>query len=214
MPQKPIVYDAPTPEPRATSVEAIQAEILERLIYSVGKDPIVAGPHDWLRATILAVRDRVMDRWMESSRETWRTSHKRVYYLSLEFLIGRLMRDAISNVGLMEPIQQALKNLNVDMGDLLNLEPDAALGNGGLGRLAACFLESMSSVKIPAYGYGIRYVHGLFRQEMSEGWQVELPEDWLAHGNPWEFERRESAYEVGFGGHVEPVTDPDGTVRQ
>ena len=214
MPQKPIVYDAPTPEPRASNVEAIQAEILERLIYSVGKDPIVARPHDWLRATILTVRDRIMDRWMESSRETWRTSNKRVYYLSLEFLIGRLMRDAMSNVGLMEPVQEALKNLNVDLGDLLNLEPDAALGNGGLGRLAACFLESMSSVKIPAYGYGIRYVHGLFRQEMSEGWQVELPEDWLAHGNPWEFERRESAYEVGFGGHVEPVTDPDGSVRQ
>ena len=214
MPQKPIVYDAPTPEPRASNVEAIQAEILERLIYSVGKDPIVARPHDWLRATILTVRDRIMDRWMESSRETWRTSNKRVYYLSLEFLIGRLMRDAMSNVGLMEPVQEALKNLNVELGDLLNLEPDAALGNGGLGRLAACFLESMSSVKIPAYGYGIRYVHGLFRQEMSEGWQVELPEDWLAHGNPWEFERRESAYEVGFGGHVEPVTDPDGSVRQ
>ena len=214
MPQQPIVYDAPTPEPRASTVEAIQAEILERLIYSVGKDPIVARPHDWLRATILAVRDRIMDRWMESSRETWRTSHKRVYYLSLEFLIGRLMRDAMSNVGLMEPVRQALKNLNVDLGDLINMEPDAALGNGGLGRLAACFLESMSSVNIPAYGYGIRYVHGLFRQEMSEGWQVELPEEWLAHGNPWEFERRESAYEVGFGGHVEPVTDPDGEVRQ
>ena len=214
MPQQPIVYDAPTPEPRASTVEAIQAEILERLIYSVGKDPIVARPHDWLAATILAVRDRVMDRWMESSRETWRTSHKRVYYLSLEFLIGRLMRDAMSNVGLIEPVRDALRNLNVDLGDLINLEPDAALGNGGLGRLAACFLESMSSVKIPAYGYGIRYVHGLFRQEMSEGWQVELPEEWLAHGNPWEFERRESAYEIGFGGHVEPVIDPDGTERQ
>ena len=214
MPQQPIVFDAPTPEPRATTVEAIQAEILERLIYSVGKDPIVARPHDWLAATILTVRDRVMDRWMESSRETWRTSQKRVYYLSLEFLIGRLMRDAMSNVGLIEPVRDALKNLNVDLGELINLEPDAALGNGGLGRLAACFLESMSSIKIPAYGYGIRYVHGLFRQEMSEGWQVELPEEWLAHGNPWEFERRESAYEVGFGGHVEPVTDPDGTVRQ
>ncbi|MET3898517.1 starch phosphorylase [Devosia sp. UYZn731] len=214
MPQQPIVYDAPTPEPRATTVEAIQAEILERLIYSVGKDPIVARPHDWLAATILTVRDRVMDRWMESSRETWRTSQKRVYYLSLEFLIGRLMRDAMSNVGLIEPVRDALKNLNVDLGDLINLEPDAALGNGGLGRLAACFLESMSTLKIPAYGYGIRYVHGLFRQEMSEGWQVELPEEWLAHGNPWEFERRESAYEVGFGGHVEPVTDPDGTIRQ
>ena len=214
MPQQPIVYDALTPEPRETSVEAIQAEILSRLIYSVGKDPIVARPHDWLAATIMAVRDRVMDRWMESSRQTWRTSHKRVYYLSLEFLIGRLMRDAMSNVGLMEPVREALKNLKVDLGDLIDLEPDAALGNGGLGRLAACFLESMSSVQIPAYGYGIRYVHGLFRQEMSEGWQVELPEDWLAHGNPWEFERRESAYEVGFGGHVEPVTDADGEVRQ
>ncbi|WP_323013930.1 glycogen/starch/alpha-glucan phosphorylase [Devosia sp.] len=214
MPQQSIVYDAPTPEPRPVTVEAIQNEILGRLIYSVGKDPIVARPHDWLEATILTVRDHVMERWMESSRATWRTSNKRVYYLSLEFLIGRLLRDAMSNVGLMEPVRDALKNLNVDLGDLINMEPDAALGNGGLGRLAACFLESMSTLKIPAYGYGIRYAHGLFRQEMSEGWQVELPEDWLAHGNPWEFERRESAYEIGFGGHVEPVTDPDGTMRQ
>ncbi|KKB12813.1 maltodextrin phosphorylase [Devosia geojensis] len=214
MPQKPIVYDAPTPEPRAITVEALQAEILEKLTYSIGKDPIVARRHDWLAATIYAVRDRIMDRWMESSRETWRTSNKRVYYLSLEFLIGRLMRDAMSNVGLMEPVREALKNLKVDLDDLLDLEPDAALGNGGLGRLAACFMESMSTLQIPAYGYGIRYAHGLFRQEMSEGWQVELPEEWLAHGNPWEFERRESAYEIGFGGHVEPVTDPDGTARQ
>jgi starch phosphorylase len=211
--QKPIVYDAPRPEPRALTAEALQSEILEKLTYSVGKDPIVARPHDWLKATILAVRDRVIDQWMESSRQTWRTSHKRVYYLSLEFLIGRLMRDAMSNIGLMEPVRDALTRLGVDLGDLITLEPDAALGNGGLGRLAACFLESMSSIGIPAYGYGIRYAHGLFRQEMSEGWQVELPEDWLAHGNPWEFERRESAYEIGFGGHVEPITEPDGSVR-
>ncbi|HEV7718910.1 MAG TPA: glycogen/starch/alpha-glucan phosphorylase [Arsenicitalea sp.] len=213
MPQQPIVFDAPTPQRRAHDAETLAAEILERLTYSVGKDPIVARPYDWLNATILAVRDRVIDKWMESSRDTWRASHKRVYYLSLEFLIGRLMRDAMSNIGLMEPVRDALKSLNVDLGDLIDLEPDAALGNGGLGRLAACFLESMSSLKLPAYGYGIRYVHGLFRQEMSEGWQVELPEEWLAHGNPWEFERRESAYEVGFGGSVEPVTLPDGSIR-
>ncbi len=213
MPQKPIVFDAPRPEPRARTTEALALEILEKLTYSVGKDPIVARPHDWLKATILAVRDRIIDDWMESTRQTWRTSQKRVYYLSLEFLIGRLMRDAMSNLQLMEPVRDALKSLNVDLGDLINLEPDAALGNGGLGRLAACFLESMSSIKIPAYGYGIRYVHGLFRQEMSEGWQVELPEEWLAHGNPWEFERRESAYEVGFGGYVEPIQEADGTVR-
>ncbi|HVX74031.1 MAG TPA: glycogen/starch/alpha-glucan phosphorylase [Devosia sp.] len=213
MPQKPIVLDAPTPEKRAVTAEAIQAEILEKLTYSVGKDAIVARPHDWLRATILAIRDRVIDLWMESSRKTWRTSEKRVYYLSLEFLIGRLMRDAMSNIGIMEPVRQALKNFNVDLGDLINLEPDAALGNGGLGRLAACFMDSMSTLKIPAYGYGIRYANGMFRQEMSEGWQVELPEDWLAHGNPWEFERRESTYEIGFGGQVVPIQEPDGTTR-
>jgi len=211
--QQPIVLDAPKPSPRARTPEALQAQILERLAYSVGKDPIVARPHDWLKATIMTVRMHIIDQWMESSRETWRTSGKRVYYLSLEFLIGRLMRDAMNNLELIEPVREALKRLGVDLGDLAVLEPDAALGNGGLGRLAACFLESMSTVDIPAYGYGIRYAHGLFRQEMSEGWQVELPEEWLAHGNPWEFERRESAYEIGFGGHVEPIQEPDGSTR-
>src|SRR5690606_13436659 len=214
MPQKPIVFDAPKPQPRASDVESLRNEILEKLTYSVGKDPIVARNNDWLTATILTVRDRVIDQWMESSRDTWRTSKKRVYYLSLEFLIGRLMRDAISNLEMMGPVREALASFNVDLDDLIEREPDAALGNGGLGRLAACFLESMSTVKVPAYGYGIRYVHGLFRQEMSDGWQVELPENWLAHGNSWEFERRESSYEIGFGGSVEPIQQPDGTVRQ
>jgi glycogen phosphorylase len=214
MPQKPIVFDAPTPQPRANDAESLKSEILEKLTYAVGKDPIVARDTDWLVATILAVRDRIIDNWMESTRDTWRTSKKRVYYLSLEFLIGRLMRDAVSNLGLMEPVREALRGFNVDFDQLIELEPDAALGNGGLGRLAACFLESMSTIKVPAYGYGIRYAHGLFRQEMSDGWQVELPEDWLAHGNPWEFERRESSYEIGFGGHVEARSQPDGTVRQ
>jgi starch phosphorylase len=211
MAQTPIVYDAPTPEPRALTALSLRTEILEKLTYTVGKDPIVARPYDWLTATIYAIRDRVIDHWMESTRATWRQSKKRVYYLSLEFLIGRLMRDAVTNIGLMEQVREALASLKVDIDDLIELEPDAALGNGGLGRLAACFLESMSTTQIPAYGYGIRYAHGLFRQELSEGWQVELPEEWLAHGNPWEFERRESAYEIGFGGHVEAKQGPDGT---
>lgn len=214
MPQKPIVYDAPTPQPRAIDPETLRNEILEKLTYAVGKDPIVARNTDWLTATILTVRDRIIDQWMESSRDTWRTSQKRVYYLSLEFLIGRLLRDAISNLEMMTPVREALASFNVDLDELIEREPDAALGNGGLGRLAACFLESMSTIKVPAYGYGIRYVHGLFRQEMSDGWQVELPENWLAHGNSWEFERRESSYEIGFGGSVEPVQQPDGSVRQ
>lgn len=130
------------------------------------------------------VRDRIIDRWMASTREVYATGAKRVYYLSLEFLIGRLMRDAVSNLGLMEEVRDALASLGVDVNVIAGTEPDAALGNGGLGRLAACFMESMATVDVPAYGYGIRYVHGLFRQQLADGWQVELPENWLAHGNP------------------------------
>ncbi len=185
------------------------AKIVEKLTYSIGKDTFAAKPHDYLTATILALRDRIIDRWMQSTREVYQTGGKRVYYLSLEFLIGRLMRDALANMGLMEEVSEALKSLNVDIDLIASLEPDAALGNGGLGRLAACFMESMASVNIPAYGYGIRYQHGLFRQEIQDGWQAELPETWLAHGNPWEFERRESNYEVGFGGTVETVDADD-----
>ena len=190
------------PAPRGTDAETIRAEILEKLAYSIGKDPAVAKRHDWLNATVLALRDRIIDRWMESTKRAYQTKAKRVYYLSLEFLIGRLLRDAMSNLQLTEAFQQALQALNVDLDLIAALEPDAALGNGGLGRLAACFMESMASLDIPAYGYGIRYNHGLFRQKIVDGWQVELPEDWLENGNPWEFPRREAAYEIGFGGHV------------
>nr|WP_323055216.1 glycogen/starch/alpha-glucan phosphorylase [Agrobacterium fabrum] len=197
--------DLPRPAPRSSNPEIMAAEIIERLTYRIGKDVKVAKPHDWLTATILVVRDRIIDKWMASTRKAYADNSKRVYYLSLEFLIGRLMRDAISNIGLMHEIRDALSSLGVDLDVIAGLEPDAALGNGGLGRLAACFMESMATVDIPAYGYGIRYVHGLFRQQMADGWQVELPETWLAHGNPWEFERRESSYEIGFGGSVETI---------
>ncbi|HEX2147400.1 MAG TPA: glycogen/starch/alpha-glucan phosphorylase [Pseudorhizobium sp.] len=197
--------DIPQPQPRSSQPEILAEEIIERLTYRIGKDAKVAKPHDWLTASILVVRDRIIDRWMESTRRAYSSGDKRVYYLSLEFLIGRLLRDAVSNLGVIEELKQALASLGVDINVIIGLEPDAALGNGGLGRLAACFMESMATVDIPAYGYGIRYVHGLFRQQMAEGWQVELPETWLAHGNPWEFERRESSYEIGFGGSVETI---------
>ena len=188
---------------RPVDAVAISAEILEKLTHSVGKDPIVAKNHDWLAATILTLRDRIIDRWMVTTRETYRAEKKRVYYLSLEFLIGRLLRDCLSNLGLLEPFRAALEQLDVKLDAIAELEPDAALGNGGLGRLAACFMESMATVGIPAYGYGIRYDYGLFRQKIIDGWQVELPEDWLANGDPWEFARREAAYEIGFGGAVQ-----------
>ncbi|HTN98032.1 MAG TPA: glycogen/starch/alpha-glucan phosphorylase [Nordella sp.] len=205
--------DAPKPAPRRTDAATLRAEILEKLAYTVGKDPLVARNHDWLAATIHAVRDRVIDHWMNSTRDAYAKSAKRVYYLSLEFLIGRLLRDAMSNLGLVEAVTQALKSLDVDLDLIETLEADAALGNGGLGRLAACFMESMASVGIPAYGYGIRYQHGLFKQQIKNGQQIELPEDWLAHGNPWEFERQEAAYDIGFGGTVETVEQDDNSLK-
>jgi starch phosphorylase len=184
------------------------ARIMDALVYRVGKDARAARPHDWLSAVILCVRDRVIDSWMASTKTAHAAGAKRVYYLSLEFLIGRLLRDALSNLGVMEEMQSALASLGVELDVIEVLEPDAALGNGGLGRLAACFMESLASLNLPAYGYGIRYVNGMFRQRIDDGWQVELPETWLTHGNPWEFERRESAYRVSFGGEV--ATDDSG----
>jgi starch phosphorylase len=202
------------PAPRASDAAAIRAEILEKLAYAIGKDPIVAKDFDWLNATILALRDRIIDHWMNSTRAAYRAQAKRVYYLSLEFLIGRLLRDALSNLELTKPFQEALNGLGVKLDLVEMLEPDAALGNGGLGRLAACYMESMASLDIPAYGYGIRYEHGLFRQQIADGWQVELPENWLDHGDSWEFPRWEAAYEVGFGGTVALETMPDGKQRR
>jgi len=191
------------PTPKSSDPALLATDIVNRLTYRIGKDATVATQDDWLTAVILVVRDRVVTKWMESTRDTYRREGKRVYYLSLEFLIGRLMRDAMTNLELVDELQQALDDLGVDLDVIRQLEPDAALGNGGLGRLAACFMESMASVDIPAYGYGIRYQNGMFRQEISDGWQVELPETWLEHGNPWEFGRRESAYDIGFGGSIE-----------
>ena len=194
--------------------KTLAEEVLLSLKYRVGKDTTVATPYDWLTASIKVVRDRVVDHWMQATKEAYDQQEKRVYYLSLEFLIGRLMRDAFSNLGLMENMREALASLGVDLDLIAGLEPDAALGNGGLGRLAACFMESMATVDIPAHGYGIRYANGMFRQEIHDGWQVELPETWLDHGNPWEFERRERSFEVGFGGSVDSITSKDGRLER
>lgn len=181
--------------------------LLEILRHRTGKDKRAAKPHDWYTTAVFGLRDKVIDRWIESTQRTYAEAGKRVYYLSLEFLIGRLLRDALSNMGITRVMEHALRDLGVDLAQLEELEPDAALGNGGLGRLAACFMESLASLDIPAYGYGIRYVNGMFRQRIDDGWQIELPETWLAHGNPWEFERQESAYRIGFGGEVVPTGD-------
>ena len=184
-----------------------------KLTYEHGKRPEQANDRDWYQATVLAVRDRVVDVWMRSRAETRRRQKKRVYYLSIEFLIGRLLLDTLSNLRLVEPARRALASMGVDLDQLRRVEPDAALGNGGLGRLAACFMDSMAALGIPAYGYGIRYENGLFEQRIHDGWQQEYPEDWLAFGNPWEFARFGQQYSIGFGGMVEYLGGDQATAR-
>jgi starch phosphorylase len=194
-------------------IASIRRALIAKLTYAVGKDPTVAMDRDWFIATALVARDRMVDRWMPSTRETYAEGRKRVYYLSLEFLIGRLLMDSLSNLGLTDVMRSALAELGVDLDRLRQIEPDAALGNGGLGRLAACFLESMATLSISNYGYGIRYNHGMFRQVIRDGWQREYPENWLSFGNPWEFERPEVSHMIGFGGTVEEIAEADGKIH-
>ena len=136
---------------------------------------------------------------------------KRVYFLSIEFLVGKLLFDALINLRQLDTARDALHGLGVDLDQLRGLEPDAALGNGGLGRLAACCMDSAAVLALPACGYGIRYEHGLFMQQIRDGWQRELPERWLAFGNPWEFARFDTEYSVRFGGSVEYIGGAGGT---
>lgn len=199
--------------PATAEVSALRDLILRKLTYTLGKAAAEARDRDWFMATALAVRDHVVDRFLAQMRDRPAASGKTVYYLSLEFLIGRLLRENISNLGLTEELRAALAELGVTLDQARLAEPDAALGNGGLGRLAACFLESMSSLGIPAFGYGIRYDHGLFRQIIREGWQQEYPEDWLTFGNPWEFARPEIRHRIGFGGEVATENGHDGEPR-
>ncbi|POR54472.1 glycogen phosphorylase [Paraburkholderia eburnea] len=185
-----------------SSADALRRSISNRLMYGVGKDAVTARPQDWLHAAALAVRDRLVERWMVTTRRQYDQDVKRVYYLSMEFLIGRTFSNALLALGIYEPMKAALAGVGVDMEALVDLEPDAALGNGGLGRLAACFLDSMATLGIPGFGYGIRYDYGMFRQQIINGEQVEAPDYWLRSGNPWEFPRPEVQYPVRFGGRT------------
>jgi glycogen phosphorylase len=191
-----------TPTPPANDRASLRQAIADKLMYQVGKDPSAARPEDWLHAAAYAVRDRLVTRWMRTTHAQYDQDAKRVYYMSMEFLMGRAFDNAVLALDLRQDVQQALADLGADMDVLAALEPDAALGNGGLGRLAACFLDSMATLGIAGYGYGIRYDYGMFRQLIQEGRQVEVPDYWLTHGNPWEFARPEVVYRVQFGGRV------------
>ncbi len=190
--------------------KAIQRSVSNHLVYTIGKDPLTATDHDWMMAFSHVVRDRLIERWMETQRSYYIHDTKRVYYLSMEFLIGRTLLNSLLNMDIHNACSEALNKLGIELEQLRMLEHDAALGNGGLGRLAACFLDSMASLNIPGYGYGIRFEYGMFRQKIEDGQQVELPENWLTQGNPWEFPRPEVSYRIRFGGRVMEYQDQTG----
>lgn len=194
--------DRPGPARLPADAAELRAAMLHHLEFSQGKDLSHASLFDLRMALTLAIRDRVIAPWFAATRLAYAAQAKRVYYLSMEFLIGRLLEDAILNLGLTEIAAEAVAGLGSDLRTVLEDEPDAALGNGGLGRLAACFLDSLSTLGVPAYGYGIRYEHGLFRQSFIGGRQVEEAEDWLRQRHGWEFERPEASFRIGFGGRV------------
>jgi starch phosphorylase len=180
----------------------LKQALQEHLLFSTFKTSDAATPRDWYEAASYTVRDHVVERWVKTAESYYRDDPKRVYYLSLEFLIGRMLSNSALNLGISDELKEDLSALGRDLENVVEIENDAALGNGGLGRLAACFLDSMATMDIPAAGYGIRYEYGMFRQSIENGQQVENPDNWLRYGNIWEFQRPEATYTIKFYGHV------------
>jgi starch phosphorylase len=197
------VLRAPAPNEAA----AVLHSFTNHLLYSLAKDQYSATARDRFMSLALTVRDRLIERWIATQQRYYRRDAKRVYYLSAEFLMGRALANNLLNLGLYDTAREAMRMMGLEVSDLLEQEVDAGLGNGGLGRLAACFLDSMATLDIPGYGYGIRYEFGMFDQEIKEGWQIEKPDEWLRFGNPWEMPRPEYWVPVGFGGHTEEHSD-------
>ena len=197
------------PDPSAISddVDALKRSIIQHFSHTLGRDIDTASPHALYSAVALAVRDRLMNEWRTTRAETESADTRRTCYMSLEFLMGRSLSNAVHNLELSAPVKQALNQLGMDLEELQSFEHDAGLGNGGLGRLAACFLDSCATLSLPVTGYGLRYRYGMFRQEIQDGHQIEKPDNWLRDGHVWEIERPGHTCTVRFGGHVQPDTE-------
>lgn len=193
----PFLYNRPS-----LDVEGVKKAIVYKLIFLIGRSPKEASQRDWLNATLHAVRDLVTEGWITTARQSRAEETRRVYYLSMEFLIGRTLSNAMIAEGVYDVAEKALAELNVNLEEIIEKEVDPGLGNGGLGRLAACFMDSLATLAIPAMGYGIRYEYGMFRQKIENGQQVERPDDWLEKGAPWEFMRPSKRFSIDFGGHI------------
>lgn len=193
----PFLYDHPE-----VNVDSLKKTIVYKLIFLIGRSPKEASQRDWLNATLYAVRDFVTEGWITTARQARAEDARRVYYLSMEYLIGRTLSNAMIAEGLYDTAKEALSELNVNLEDIIEKEVDPGLGNGGLGRLAACFMDSIATLGLPGMGYGIRYEYGMFRQKIEDGQQVERPDAWLEKGAPWEFIRPSKRFTVHFGGSI------------
>ncbi|HMO11700.1 MAG TPA: glycogen/starch/alpha-glucan phosphorylase, partial [Actinotalea sp.] len=202
----------PTPTPDLT-VDAFTRAFLRELNFGQGVELAASSANDQYLALARAVRQYLIARWLETSHRQREAQAKSVAYLSAEFLLGRQLDNALLCTGLEEIATEALRALDIDIAELRDAEIEPGLGNGGLGRLAACFIDSLATMSVPSVGYGIRYEYGIFRQTFVDGHQVEQPDSWLELGSPWEFPHPEAAVTVGFGGGVEPYTDTDGEDR-
>ena len=191
---------------------SIKHDVVERLTYLVGKNPALATQRDWFNAAAYVVRDHMVDHWMKTTRNYYSNDVKRIYYFSLEFLMGRTLTNSLLNLNIDEPSKRALNAMGVELEEIRSMEYDAGLGNGGLGRLAACFMDSMATLNLPGFGYGIRYEYGMFMQTIEGGRQIEHPDNWLRYGNPWEFQRPEVLYPVNFNGRVVEFVDERGAI--
>ena len=195
---------------KANDVESLQEAFIDHLEFSLAKDKYSATQLDYFKALALTIRDRLFEKWIETQQSYYDQDAKRIYYISMEYMLGRTVDNALMNLGLWDEMKKALYELGLDMEELLAYQCDAGLGNGGLGRLAACFLDSMATIELPAYGYGIRYEYGIFSQKLLFGFQQEMPDSWLRFGNPWEIERPEFIFKVKFYGRINQYKDKNG----
>jgi glycogen phosphorylase len=214
LPQTPLdLASIPAPVRTGLTVDSLKQAIRDNLYYIQGKFPAVATDHDYYMALAYTVRDRLLNRWLDTAQTYLSQASRTVCYLSAEFLLGPHLGMNLLNLGIEPQVRQAVSELGLDLATLLDQEEEPGLGNGGLGRLAACYLDSLSSLEIPAIGYGIRYEFGIFDQEIRHGWQVEITDKWLQMGNPWEMPRPQISFDVKFGGRTEAYTDDQGQYR-
>lgn len=205
--------DVEEPVRIGNQVTSIKQDFNDNLAYVQGRFPPIASPNDYYMALAYTVRDRLMDRWTKTAKTYFTKASRTICYLSAEFLLGPQLGNNVSNLGIQAQVKKSMEELGLNFNELLEQEPEPGLGNGGLGRLAACYMDSLATLGIPAIGYGIRYEFGIFNQEIRNGWQIESTDKWLRYGNPWEIARPEISFDVKLGGRTENYTDKDGHYR-